>query len=112
MGLTLKEVMYLNADYIKINRIMADQLKNGKPRDNWFKNFMKRNKLSKKKGRNDFNCSKGQYLKPIYYIWLFDQLEKFFKNTEVDEKKISNCNESGFPTRGYVVLVALRVIHL
>ena len=33
--------MNLVAHYIKINRIKADQFKDGKPGDKWFKNFMK-----------------------------------------------------------------------
>ena len=41
--------MNLVADYIKMNKIKADQFKGGKHGDKWFKNFMKHNKLSLKK---------------------------------------------------------------
>ena len=37
--------MNLVADYIKMNGIKTDQVKDGKSEDKWFKNFMKHNKL-------------------------------------------------------------------
>ena len=94
MGLTLKEVMYLNADYIKINRIMADQFKNGRPRDNWFKNFMKRYKLSMKKAEMISTARKANTSNPfITYGFLtnwksFSRIQKRMKKNFLTAMKV------------------------
>ena len=134
--------MNLVADYIKINGIKADEFKDGKPGDKWFKNFMKRNKLSSKKAEMISTVRRANTWNPFIMYDFFDQLEKVFQEyPELNENKIYNCDESGFSTDqtrcrvvsvmrqpalklsfaerrekllywGYVVLVALRVIHL
>ena len=114
---------------------------------------MKRNKLLLKKADKFSTTRKANTPNPLllyillyyYYIYIIynflDQLEKVFQEyPELDENKIYNCDESGFPTDqrgrivsvkgqpalklsfgprcenitvlGYVALVALHVIHL
>ena len=71
--------MNLVADYIKINGIKADQFKDGKPGEKWFKNFMKRNKLSLKKAEMISAARKANTLNPFIIYDFFDQLEKVFQ---------------------------------
>ena len=101
--------MNLVADYIKINGIKADEFKDGKPGDKWFKNFMKRNKLSSKKAEMISTARRANTSNPFIMYDFFDQLEKVFQeHPELDENKIYNCDESGFSTdqtRGRVVSV-------
>ena len=98
--------MNLVADYIKMNKIKADQFKGGKPGDKWFKSFMKHNKLSLKKAEMISTAQKANTSNPFIIYDFFDQLEKVFQEyPELDENKIYNCDESGFPTdqtRGHV----------
>ena len=101
--------MNLVADYIQINGIKANQFKDGKPGNKWFKNFMKRNKLSLKKAEMISTAPKANSSNPFIIYDFFDQVEKVFQEyPELDENKIYNCDESEFPTdqtRGSVVSV-------
>ena len=91
--------MNVVADYLKINGIKENQLKDGKPGDKWFKNFMKRNKLSLKKAEMILTARTANTSNPFIIYDFFDQLENVFQEyPELDENKIYNCNESGFPT--------------
>ena len=95
------------AEYVKINNITAKQFKDGKPGDKWLKNFMKRNKLSMKKAEMISASRKANTANPFIIYDFFEQLEKIFEeHPELDETKIYNCDESGFPTdqtRGNVI---------
>ena len=70
--------MNLVADYIKINGSKEDQLKDGTPWDKWFKNFMKRNKLSMKKEEMISTARKTNTPNPFCIYYFFDTLEKVF----------------------------------
>ena len=101
--------MNLVADYIKINGIKVDQFKGGKPGYKWFKNFIKRNKLLMKKAEMISTAPKANTPNPFIIYDFFDQLEKVFQEyPELDENKIYNYDEKGFPTdqtKGFVVSV-------
>ena len=101
--------MNLVADYIKMNGIKTDQVKDGKFEDKWFKNFMKHNKLSLKSAEMIWTAQKANTSNQFIIYDFFHQLEKVFQEyPELDKNKIYNCDESGFPidqTRGRVVSV-------
>ena len=74
LDLHQKRLMNLVADHVKTNRIKADEFADGKSGDKWFKNFMKRDRLSKKKAEM-ISTAPGA-LNPFLTNW-----KRIFKNT-------------------------------
>lgn len=98
-GPTLKEFQEIVRDYLELMEIKTN-FKDNRPGYEWTSNFLKRHKLSLKKGGQMELARKSVTSDPFVIYGFFELLAKEIERLGIQDKPecLFNCDESGFPT--------------
>ena len=98
-GPIMAELLSMVEEYIAANEIQTT-FKNGKPGYDWLSSFMKRQKLTLKKGGQMQIARKNVTSDPFVVYGFYEMLENEVKRLGIQDKPecFYNCDESGFPS--------------
>lgn len=92
-----KAVLGIVQEYVQCNKIPTP-FTNGRPRVDWFRSFMKRNKLKLKKVEQLESSRRANTSNPFLIYGFYDFLEETIRELDIFDKPghIYNVDESGF----------------
>lgn len=96
-ALSKAEILTVVQTYVNENK-GTTVFKNGKPRDDWFRIFCKRNRLSQKKMEQLEKCRRTATSDPFIIYGFYDRLEEIINQLQLVDKpgNIFNLDETSF----------------